>query len=84
MTDCLQLLAQPFEYDYMGRRIGKTANSGTKTYIYEGWNLGAEYTGATLAKTYTWGMDLSGSMQGAGGVGGLLMVTEVSGGTRTD
>ena len=30
----------------------------------------------TVAKTYTWGLDLSGSLQGAGGVGGLLSVTE--------
>ena len=30
----------------------------------------------TVAKTYTWGLDLSGSLQGAGGVGGLLCITE--------
>ncbi|MGJ8676318.1 MAG: hypothetical protein ACSHX0_02245 [Akkermansiaceae bacterium] len=36
----------------------------------------ADYTSGTLAKTYTWGTDLSGSMQGAGGVGGLLQVTD--------
>jgi len=35
-----------------------------------------EYTGTTLKKTYTWGSDLSGSLQGAGGVGGLLAVTD--------
>ena len=29
----------------------------------------------TVAKTYTWGLDLSGSLQGAGGVGGFLSVT---------
>lgn len=52
-----------------------TDSNGTS---YEGWNLCAEYTGSTLEKTYTNGMDLSGSMQGAGGVGGLLMVTEQS------
>ena len=27
-----------------------------------------------LVRSYTWGLDASGSMQGAGGVGGLLMV----------
>ena len=36
----------------------------------------AEYTEETLAKTYTWGTDLSGSMQGAGGVAGLLSAQE--------
>ena len=30
----------------------------------------------TVANTYTWGLDLSGDLQGAGGVGGLLCVTE--------
>jgi RHS repeat-associated protein len=36
-----------------------------------------QYAGATLEKTYTWGMDLSGTMQGAGGVGGLLAANEI-------
>ncbi|MFP4225375.1 MAG: RHS repeat protein, partial [Desulfobacterales bacterium] len=30
----------------------------------------------TVAKLYTWGLDLSGQLQGAGGVGGLLSVTK--------
>jgi len=30
----------------------------------------------TVANTYTWGLDLSGQLQGAGGVGGLLCVTQ--------
>lgn len=50
---------------------------------HNGWNRIAEYqqevSGQSLRKTYLWGMDLSGSMQGAGGVGGLLAVTEHSG-----
>jgi RHS repeat-associated protein len=29
---------------------------------------------ATRARTYTWGLDLSGTLQGAGGVGGLISV----------
>jgi len=45
-----------------------------------GWNpigeWSADLQSASLTKTYTWGMDLSGSMQGAGGVGGLLAVTD--------
>ena len=47
--------------------------AATTLYLYDGWNRIAEYrqetTGQTLMKTYLWGMDLSGSMQGAGGVG---------------
>ena len=74
-----------YEYDFMSRRIGKNttpAVGGTGsnvTFVYHGWNLCAEYTGTTLKKTYTWGMDLSGSMQGAGGVGGLLAIEEKTG-----
>ncbi|NNJ86208.1 MAG: hypothetical protein HKP20_03465, partial [Akkermansiaceae bacterium] len=71
-----------YGYDYLSRRISKQLNSDPATlFIYKGWNLCAEYTGTTLKKTYTWGMDLSGSMQGAGGVGGLLRVTEHSEGS---
>ena len=33
-------------------------------------------------KAYMWGLDASGSMQGAGGVGGLLMVNAGSGGVH--
>jgi RHS repeat-associated protein len=48
--------------------------AGTTTlYLYDGFNCIAEYTGTTLT-TRTWGLDLSGSLQGAGGVGGLLAV----------
>ncbi len=66
-----------YTYDYLGRRTSKQVGTATATlYIYDGWNIITEYTGVTLSKTYTWGMDLSGSMQGAGGVGGLLAVKE--------
>ena len=64
-----------YRYDYLGRRISKqTGTSAVEFYLYDGWNLIAEYSGDTLVKSYTWGMDLSGSMQAAGGVGGLLAV----------
>lgn len=74
-------------YDYLGRRVRKVDSTpgGTtdRRYIYNGWNLMAEYYGpyggvfptGGVRNSY-WGMDLSGSMQGAGGVGGLLMVQE--------
>ncbi|WOO40074.1 RHS repeat-associated core domain-containing protein [Rubellicoccus peritrichatus] len=51
-------------------------------FVYDGWNLITEYKLAgpadpqsTIkdAQYYTWGLDLSGTLQGAGGVGGLLM-----------
>ncbi|MFM2198805.1 MAG: hypothetical protein RLZZ505_2237, partial [Verrucomicrobiota bacterium] len=54
-------------------------------FLYDGWNVIAEYaltsTTETLIRERTWGTDLSGSLQGAGGVGGLLMVEEI--GTTT-
>ena len=52
----------------------------TRMFIYDGWNLAAEVvvdaqTGTTNVTRYLWGPDLSGTLQGAGGVGGLLAVT---------
>jgi RHS repeat-associated protein len=63
-------------YDSGSRRIAQTTGSTTTVYVYDAWNPVAEYTGSTLKKTYTWGSDLSGSLQGAGGVGGLLAVID--------
>ncbi len=74
-----------FEYDSKARRIRKqvwnnTTWSGDPAndvgFIYDGWNLLAESaTGGSLVRSYVWGSDLSGSMQGAGGAGGLLQVS---------
>jgi RHS repeat-associated protein len=75
-----------FEYDPLGRRIGRIVSTGasgnwvptsTTRWLYEGWNPVAELNGAgTLVREYVWGTDLSGGWQGAGGVGGLLWVLE--------
>src|SRR5258706_2289814 len=72
-----------FGYDYQGRRIAKQVETWTGSawsvtvsnkFLYDGWNLIAELNGTNnvLIRSYMWGTDLSGSMQGAGGVGGLL------------
>ena len=49
------------------------------TFFYDGWNLIEEriaYTNGTSSTIrYFWGKDLSGTLQGAGGVGGLLYLT---------
>ena len=76
-----------FTYDPEGRRAVKSVYAWTNAawtltkrlvFIYDGWNLLAEVdaTGETpwVTRDYGWGLDLSGSMQGAGGVGGLLWV----------
>ena len=74
-----------FAYDAMGRRIRKATWHGTASgtwqsqldlhFLHElgGWNIQAETTAdGKFLRTYTWGTDLSGSLSGAGGVGGLL------------
>jgi RHS repeat-associated protein len=82
-----------FVYDYQGRRVQKTVSewdentssfiiTSTTLYLYDGWNVVAEAItkgAANTAKTYLWGLDLSGSYQGAGGIGGLLAVVVDSG-----
>jgi RHS repeat-associated protein len=75
-----------YTYGRRGRRIRKqyfTYSGGwveqsDLVFLYDGWNLVAELdANASNAKvrTYVWGTDLSGSLTGAGGVGGLLKVT---------
>jgi RHS repeat-associated protein len=72
-----------FAYDYQGRRIQKIVVGGyTNKYAYDDWNLIAEVgTSGSLVRSYLWGSDLSGSLQGAGGVGGLLQVSYYGAGT---
>ncbi len=42
-------------------------------FVYDGWNLVAELdSNNALVRSFVWGNDMSGSLQGAGGVGGLL------------
>ncbi len=76
-----------FAYDSSGRRIqkkvaawtGSTYAATTDTrFVYDGWNLAEECLGtATVpAATYVWGLDLSGTIQGAGGVGGLVGIAK--------
>ena len=52
----------------------------TNLFLYDGWNLIRERlsirrpngTWATATNLYVWGQDLSGTLQGAGGIGGLV------------
>ena len=81
--------ALAFVYDWQGRRVSKTVSnwvgsawvmSTSTRFIYDGWNLLAEVnpTNNTMIRAYAWGLDASGTMQGAGGVGGLLWMTGAS------
>jgi len=46
----------------------------TNRWVYDGWNRIALLSpSGAVTEEYLWGLDLSGSMQGAGGVGGLLL-----------
>jgi RHS repeat-associated protein len=70
------------------RSINFTAGTDTyRRYLYDGWNLVAEFSWApststlTLARSFTWGLDLAGSLTATGGVGTLLQVTEQTTGT---
>jgi RHS repeat-associated protein len=79
-----------FEYDGLGRRTRKVVWNNTggtgapladRKLVYDGWNLIAELnaTNNTVLRSFAWGQDLSGSLDGAGGVGGLLMVFDHAG-----
>ena len=76
-----------FAYDSKWRRISKAveAYNGTswitnlaERFVYDGWNLLDEQnaTNNAVIRSYMWGLDLSGTMQGAGGVGGLISVEQ--------
>ena len=81
-----------FEYDSQGRRVGKkvwnnTTFNGTpateQKFLYDGWNLVAILNSTFgLQTAFVWGLDLSGSVQGAGGVGGLLELNDSVNGTH--
>jgi RHS repeat-associated protein len=72
-------------YDGLGRRVERQefAND-TQTnlvrYVYDGWRVVEELDAnfATL-RSYTRGVDLSGSFEGAGGIGGLLAMAQPAG-----
>jgi len=59
-----------YAYDHMGRNVVK---NGSK-FIWNDYNIIVEDADSANAIFNTWGLDLDGTMQGAGGVGGLLTV----------
>jgi len=75
-----------FVYDHHSRRIGKKVwdnREGTGNpaddhkFVFDGWNLIAilNYQ-SSIGQSFMWGSDLSETMQGAGGVGGLLAMND--------
>ncbi len=77
-----------FVYDYMGRRVQKKVYifessayslQSIHLYVYDGWNMIQEMDGTGFVqKSYVWGLDLSQTLQAAGGIGGLLAVVDGS------
>jgi len=71
-----------FVYDPQGRRAEKiVATNGvvlsTNKFLYDGWNLIVIFNHrSSVLQAFVWGSDLSGSLQGAGGVGGLLWLND--------
>ncbi|MDD2763158.1 MAG: chitobiase/beta-hexosaminidase C-terminal domain-containing protein [Opitutaceae bacterium] len=72
-------------YDGLGRRVERQEfANGTQTnlvrYVYDGWRVAEELDGSFAAlRSYTRGLDLSGTLEGAGGIGGLLAMTQPAG-----
>ncbi len=70
---------RPNRYDHLDRRVQKITPAATHTYFYDGWMLIKEIVANTNGTTdvieYHWGKDLSGTIGGAGGVGGLLYLS---------
>ncbi|NLX06393.1 MAG: RHS repeat-associated core domain-containing protein [Phycisphaerae bacterium] len=70
-----------FSYDYQGRRTAKVVYgwsgsawtlAATTRFAWDGWLMAAELgPDNSPTRTYAWGLDLSGSREGAGGIGGL-------------
>lgn len=84
----MPILSIEYKYDANWRRVEKkvsTWNASTSSfqqtkrtkYIYDGWNLIAEWeakpTDLKLVRTHHWGIDLSNTLGGASGVGGLVL-----------
>ena len=66
-------------YDGSNRRIWKHNGQETRDFYYDGWNVlddVATRASGITTNAYCWGIDLSDSLQGAGGIGGLLSWTE--------
>src|SRR5690625_2371994 len=75
-----------FAYDSQGRRIrkevqewepgsGQFVPAKSLRFFYDGWNLIEErdlLNGDAVKRRHVWGLDVTGTPQGAGGVGGLL------------
>lgn len=81
-----------FRYDYRGRRIEKKVSThngtawsvtSTRRFLWNGWLMVMELSdaggsGFQPARKYTWGRDIGGGLESAGGIGGLLAVDDAN------
>ncbi|MBN2560052.1 MAG: RHS repeat-associated core domain-containing protein, partial [Phycisphaerae bacterium] len=73
--DGLDRLREVAEYNAVGTQTSLVR------YVWNGWLPAGELDGSNrLVRTFTWGPDLSGTVGGAGGIGGLLAIRQ--GGTN--
>ena len=82
-----------YEYDGKGRLFHRSEYDGSSgsyiltnetKHVRDGWLCLAELnaTNGLLLRSYLWGLDVSGSLNGAGGVGGLLVMNSAIGGVH--
>lgn len=81
-----------FQYDFMGRRFMKRVYEWDgvswvfvlwERYLYDGWMLAGREGGSLdgqRTQHYRWGLDESGTLGGAGDVGGLLLIHDLPSG----
>jgi RHS repeat-associated protein len=82
----MPILRIDYKYDAYWRRVEKKVSTWNSTtfqqtkltrFAYDGWNLIAEWEAEPfdlqLVRTHHWGLDLSGTLRGDGGVGGLVL-----------
>ena len=82
-------LSLTFTYDWQGGRIQKQVSANgvltnNATFLYDRWNIIARLNAANngAVQNYLWGLDVSGSLQGARGAGGLLEVNDAANGVQ--
>src|SRR5436190_769666 len=79
--------------DANGRRIRRTSYDGSSgsyvatedlKFLADGWRHVAELnaTNNALVRSYLWGLDLSGTTDGAGGIGGLVLMRSAANGVH--
>lgn len=72
---------------WKGGTVSSPTFISSRRWLYDDWNVIAEFSASSETtttvnrlNTFTWGLDLAGTLQSEGGVGGLLVQTAVSGG----